>query len=70
MAQMAGTAGKFLDRFDTNTEEKHEKCLPLAGPPPPGPKKSGCLGTAASEVLKRSLVNNNDDRKAKRVTKF
>jgi hypothetical protein len=25
MAQMAGTAGKFLDHFDTTTEEKREK---------------------------------------------
>ncbi len=32
MAQMAGAVGKFLDRFDTNTEEKREKCLPSAGP--------------------------------------
>ncbi len=34
MAQMAGAARKFLYRFDTNTEEKREKCLPSAGPPP------------------------------------
>ncbi len=33
LAQMDGAAGKFLDRFDTNTEEIHEKCLPSAGPP-------------------------------------
>ncbi len=32
--------GKFLDRFETNTEEKREKCLPSAGPPGRG----GLLG--------------------------
>jgi hypothetical protein len=33
MAQMASAAGKFLDQFDTNNEEKHNLCLPSAGPP-------------------------------------
>ncbi len=47
MAQMAGAVGNFLNRFDTTTEEKREKCLPSAGPPG-GPKKSGCLGTAGT----------------------
>ncbi len=39
MAQMAGVAGNFLDRFDTNTEEKRDLCLPLERTPPLGSQK-------------------------------
>ncbi len=40
MAQMAGAAGKCLNRFDTTTGEKREKCVPSAGPPQGGVPKS------------------------------
>jgi hypothetical protein len=56
MAQMAGAAGKFLDRFDTNTEEKREKCLPSAGPPPPGKVWVPGHRRDPRGVLKRSLI--------------
>ncbi len=58
MTHVPGVAVNFLDRFDTNTEEKHNLCLPLARPRgvPQSLGSLGCLLTAGTpQGLKKEV---------------